>query len=48
VNGVSDTGDFSVYVIVSFYKDSQTSTETNVFFTFNVVNGEVVSEVGNE
>lgn len=48
VNGVSDTADFTVYVIVSFYKDSQTSTETNVFFTFNVVNGEVVSEVGNE
>ena len=48
INGKAKTKDFTIYVIVSFYKDSQASTQTTVFFTFYVENGEVVSEVDDE
>jgi len=48
LNDISLTADFRVSVIVSFLKDSHTSKDTNIFFNFDVVNGEVVSEVNNE
>lgn len=43
INGISETSDFSIYVIVSFYSEMQ--SEVQVFFAFDVVDGVVL---GNE
>ncbi|MDF9823889.1 hypothetical protein M2475_000237 [Breznakia sp. PF5-3] len=42
INSISETKDFTIFVIVSFYKDDQTNMQ--VFFSFHVVDGVVVGD----